>query len=486
MDSFLREEEIRRGYSLTQISYQRRKRSQRNQLTHHKGDRVMNTQNDNKKPSECPHASTLKEGEGRRACIHLLYPEEDYSSYYKRFTGVGNKYILLCERCASASNQDIEPDNLLVACPECIAEIEKRDWWAGLQGQPELRTRPTTLHFVHEVIRLGELTSGRVLAQEPIAVAGSAQPRFLIIDESGNLLAVDFSEQNVTGLATLGGESVHLGKPLSLHVSPDGQVAAVVNTHGQFGSVFDLRSGQVTMKLQRDTYHIEHCNFPVAFFEHNGALRIVHATAWNRLDVSDPLTGELLTARQFVWREKNPQNPHARPEHYLDYFHCSLLLSPDGEWAVDSGWVWHPVGIVRTWSLRQWMDENVWESEDGSSVRNFAHKEYYWAGPMCWIDRETVAIWGYGGDDEWQIPAAWLFNAHTGQEVGWLPGPEGNFAFREHLFSYSQEKGTAVWDVTAGERLLFDPSLRPAAFHPGAGCFLTLASDGSFIVSRLE
>ncbi|MFL5733194.1 MAG: hypothetical protein ACJ78Q_08335 [Chloroflexia bacterium] len=156
---------------------------------------------------------------------------------------------------------------------------------------------------------------------------------------------------------------------------------------------------------------------------------------------------------------------------------------------MDSGWVWHPVGITRAWSLREWMDANVWESEDGPSVHNFAYKEYFWDGPVCWVDNDTVAIWGYGGDDEWQIPAAWLFNAHTGQELSWFPGPEGLFAYQasqNYLFSYSEEKGTAVWDVSSGERLLLDASLRPLAFHSGAQCFLTIADDGMFMLSRLE
>lgn len=453
----------------------------------------MSTQNtksdDSAISSGCPHFTAHQvEGAGR-VCSHLLYPTEDHLDYYKRFTGIGSKYDLLCEQHAYIGSQDSTEDDLLIACRQCIVEIEKRDSWEGLQGQPQVGVRTTSLYFVHQEIQLRALASSRMLALAPAVLPDLAQPSFLGVDEKGRLLRLDFTERHVTTLAKLPDDSVDLEQPISLYASPDGRAAVVVNTRGQFGCVVELQSGKVTMKLQRDTYHIEYCIFPIAFFEHRGALRLAHATTWNRLDVSDPLTGELLTPRDFVWPEPSPQNPYARPEHYLDYFHCSLLVSPDGERVVDSGWVWHPIGIVRAWSLRDWLDGNVWESEDGPSVRNFAQKEYYWDGPACWVENRTVAIWGYGGDDEWQIPAAWLFDVRTGQEVGWFPGPEGNFAFdpvHNYLLSYAEEKGTAVWELSSGERLLFDASLRPSVYHTGASCFLTNRGDGVFILSHLE
>jgi hypothetical protein len=68
-----------------------------------------------------------------------------------------------------------------------------------------------------------------------------------------------------------------------------------------------------------------------------------------------PTTGELLTPRDLPrWGSGEP-----RPAHYLDYFHCGLTLSPDGAWLVDDGWVWHPMGMLKSFSLRRWLQENV-------------------------------------------------------------------------------------------------------------------------------
>ncbi len=95
-------------------------------------------------------------------------------------------------------------------------------------------------------------------------------------------------------------------------------------------------------------------------------------------------------------------------------------------------------------------------------------------------------MWGYGQDDEWLIPAAWLFDVASGEEVRWFAGPTGTLVFDTYLFSLSEQSGTAVWDATTGERPLLDPALRPTRYHHGAKQFLTLLPDGSFQLSRLH
>src|SRR5436853_2875776 len=98
------------------------------------------------------------------------------------------------------------------------------------------------------------------------------------------------------------------------------------------------------MYISREIYHSEHCPFPLAFVQHNTKWLLIHATQWNRLDVSDPATGELLTVRPSPQLEADK----SRPEHDLEYFHATVLPSPEGRWIADNGWGWQPIGIVRT------------------------------------------------------------------------------------------------------------------------------------------
>ena len=258
-------------------------------------------------------------------------------------------------------------------------------------------------------------------------------------------------------------------------------MAAVVESRGRHGIVLDLDAGRPTMRLDRGGYRFEHSDFPAAFFEIDGRLRLVHGTDWNRLDISDPRTGALLTDRS----PPSYRRGEERPEHYLDYFHGGLVVSPGGEWIMDNGWVWMPLGYVTAWGLRRWLRDNPWESEDGPSKRWLCGRHYYWDGPLCWIDDRTVAIWGYGNDDENLIPAALLFDAETGRLTRWFAGPAGSFAFDRYLFSYSTEAGTSVWDIATGERLLHDASFCPTAYHPGAGRFITVLPGGQFRLTRL-
>ena len=259
-------------------------------------------------------------------------------------------------------------------------------------------------------------------------------------------------------------------------------MAAVVNPLGSRGVVVDLTSGAVTMRMERGSYHTEQSRFPVSFINLNGQLLLVHATAWNRLDVSDPRTGKLLTERG----PTSYRTGETQPARYLDYFHAGILPSPKGKWIADNGWIWHPVGAVRTWSVQKWVDGNVWESEDGPSLRTLCWRDYFWGKPLCWLDDLTLAVWGYGDDDEFVIPAVRIFDVASGKQSRWFAGPVGEMVVDAYLFAFSEEQGTTVWNEKTGERLHTEPGLKPTCYHPGAKAFISLLPDGKFQISRLE
>ncbi|HEY4263154.1 MAG TPA: hypothetical protein VGM98_23530 [Schlesneria sp.] len=270
-----------------------------------------------------------------------------------------------------------------------------------------------------------------------------------------------------------------------LRCSPNGDYGAIYQASDRLGVVFEISTGTITAQLNRGEYRPENSYFPIAFFQHEGRTLLVTATDWNKLDVIDPATGVVITERSL----SSDQN--------LNYFHAQLLVSPDGQWIVDNGWVWHPVGIVRSWSLGAWIEQNPFESEDGLSVRELTTRAYYWDGPICWIDAATVGIWGWGRDDDWLIPAIRLMDVASGKELRWFAGPQvrptqiwapkkvpPSLFYDEYLVSVSNDIGTAVWDVATGEQLLHDASFAPISYHPQAKYYLTVTVDG-FRCSRL-
>lgn len=417
---------------------------------------------------QCHHAAAAGTG---ALCVHLLsgYPEP--WRYHRRFTGQGARYELVCPACAAALPA---PPPVRHVCASCF----ERERTAGREadlGAPELRERASGIRFEHRVVRLPGLPVSSLTALVPIPRAPGV---WLALDRTGQLHRVEPSAGRLQPGARLPAEALDLSAPLSLHVAPSGQLAAVAEVCGRRAVVLAPLTGEITQRIQRDDYHPDVTPFPLAFFEHAGALRLAHGSEWNRLDVSDPFTGRLLTARP------SPRYEHGRepPPHYLDYFHASLLPSPSGERVLDNGWVWQPSAVPRTFSLRRWLDENVWESEDGPSAHDLCVRES-WPAPACWLAEPLVALWG-AGDDDWELtPAARVFDADTGVEVRSFAGPAENLFFDAPYLVACGEGGGSVWDIETGERLAVDPLLRPVGHHPASGELVSYAGD-DFRVSR--
>jgi hypothetical protein len=421
---------------------------------------------------DCGHSAE----EARRVCPHLLRTRE--ADYLRRFTGAGLAYDLLCHECRGRPAHDAE--GLRTACPACFRAVEEDGCWEGIVGRPQVLERESGLSFGHETVAFPELRHERLLDVQPASACD--QNHWVAITRSGRLFRLNLDCRSVLPLCPIPEAALTLSEPVSLHVSADGRSAAVVNARGRSGALVDLAAGHVVLALDRGDYHNEHCTFPAAFCTFEGRSLLIHGTEWNRLDVSDARTGELLTARA----PTAYRHGEARPEHYLDYFHCGLCVSPDQEYVADNGWVWSPVGLVTAWSVRRWLGENVWEAEDGPSKKSLCQRAYFWDGPLCWAGDRRLAVWGYGDDEEWHIPAVRLFDVTTGAEERWFAGPNGELVFDELLFSTDAHEGTSAWDVGTGERLLRDAGLGPVRYHQGAKCFLTVRPDGVFQVSRLR
>ncbi|MCE9636284.1 MAG: hypothetical protein K8T90_11330 [Planctomycetes bacterium] len=349
-----------------------------------------------------------------------------------------------------------------------------------MRGTAEVKSRASAVRFVHRDIPVPALGEAEPLALAPLlAGTGSA---WLALLSSGALLRIDLHDLRVAPVARVDVPALDAGTNARIDTSPDGRFASVVAARGRRGVVVDLESGMATMTLDRGEYHVRDCEFSVAFVRDGGRTVIVHATAWNRLDVFDPATGELLTTRQ----PTSYRNGEPRPAHYLDYFHCALTVSPDGRWLIDDGWVWHPQGSLSAFDFRRWLHENPWESEDGPSLRDLRRCDYFCDGPKCFIDDRTLAVWGFGSDDESMLDAAVLFDVETGERLRWFAGPpRGRFFFDRHLVVAAEGKGTSVWDVSTGERLHGDPAFTPVAHHPAAQTFLSVLPGGVLRESRM-
>lgn len=405
----------------------------------------------------------------RRVCPHLLGERADELDTFWVLRGVGVEYDLCCAACGKAGQRP----ELVAACEGCVARADDRWSVIGVIGEPEIRRRPEQVN--------GTL-SRTVLPAAPLDVAplDACPGEWLLLTPkhlvrwnagTGEIMARWKARLPATGPERGGGKAARY----RLHASPGGEFAVIAVDYRQYGALVELRRGRVTMQLDRGTYHVEQTPFPVAFIRVDGQLLLVHATAWNRVDLSDPATGVTLTAREFHKAEEQ-----RRPDHYLDYFYGALYPSPDGTLVVSDGWVWHPVGLPRVWDVRRWRYEDLYEAEDGESARSLRQVSYYWDRPMCWLDNTRLAMAGIGADDEAMIPGVEVYDVRTTALVASFAGPIGRLhCERDRLYASSPD-GLQIWDTQTGENTGTVPGFVPTHYHAGSH-ELAVINDSSLV-----
>jgi hypothetical protein len=363
-----------------------------------------------------------------------------------------------------------------------LSEVRRDIEFVLLNASPGLPAEGNNMHFDIETIDLPRLfDESPAFDIQPIH--GSKKSEWMVLKGSGELVIVDFGDRSIRSVGNVNDLAFNRAQEAMLRVSDDGRFAAVANRRSVKGAVIDLSTGRTTMSIYREDYYAEHCPFPLAFVQKDSKSLLIHATQWNRLDLSDPETGELLTVRPSPKLEAGK----GRPEHYLDYFHATLLPSPDGRWIADNGWAWHPVGIVRTWSVERWLNENVWESEDGPTTKNLCGQDN-WDQPMCWIDSRTLAAWGEDTTSENDRSVFGLFDVESGVRKRIFNVPVGpTFVDNGRLFvSKSPWTGIHVWDVASGEALLHDSHVRAVKYHRGMKQFWGFGTGLTHVLSRLD
>lgn len=434
---------------------------------------------------------------GEPMCEHLRVCREPWLSYVRWYTGCRMAADLLCNSCVLEREQGrtVPAD---VVCQECfeyatttIGRLE------GVRGKPEILVRSEPINCDFQRTNLPE-DVGKIVDIAPILVDSSST--WLLLAEDGLISRFDANTGVWNRLASTSLDSEPDHDPWCDHIltrrmycSPNGDFAAIVNDYGRYGQIIDLRTGNVTLALDGgDDNYSETVPFSFAFAKVAGRVVAVHRTDWNRLDVSDPSNGSLLTARG----PTSYTHSEERPAHYLDYFHGSLRISPDGGRIVDDGWVWHPLGAVTTWSIEPWVSTNVWESEDGPTLKGLCVRGYYWDHALTWLDENRIAVGGLGDDDNEMIDGVRIFDLSLGSVDGvfWtsdcceriaFAGPAGVFfSDGKYLFSADQN-GLSRWDVSDGSRTGFLDGFKPTHHHTGAGELVELV-DNRLVRCRID
>lgn len=413
---------------------------------------------------DCGHPAYAAE---IRLCRHLAGAEEDLG-YFRVLRGDRLRSDLICVPCDQRRQSGAEVD-LLVSCEGCVARRLDDPWeQRGWRGEAGISERPEAL----AVADLGELEVPPLISDQAIRPTATG---WTALSADGLLTVTGPERPSVVRveLPPTGPDDGYKPPRTALRTSRDGRHAAIVVDYGSAGLLVDTATGAVLRRLDRGDYHAEQTPFPAAFAETPSGAVLIAATDWNRLDAFEAATGRSLTERgptRYTDRD-------SRPEHYLDYFHGALHVSPGSRWIADDGWVWAPVGLPRSWSLERWLGGNVWEGEDGESCRTLRQADYHWDSAMCWLDDRRIVVWGLGTDDEAMLPGATVLDVETGAQVSQFAGPAGRLWSDGRRLYAAGEQGLTVWDPLTGERTAVLPELDVLAHHPDLDEFVVRRDD---------
>ena len=205
----------------------------------------------------------------------------------------------------------------------------------------------------------------------------------ILVCKSRNIFLIDLKSGKVFHFNSLSFDPTHLN--LQMHSFEN--YVCISQRNGLEGMIIDLTDSKFQKNLHRIDYQAEHCLFPIAFYKKENHVFLIHGTEWNRLDITCLDTDELLTSR-IVDYETN--------SNYFDYFHSSILVSPDAKHFTSNGWVWQPYDVITVYSI----DRFLKEFELSNMALNFEPVDgYNWDRPLCWIDNKTLGI-GYNKNEE--------------------------------------------------------------------------------------
>lgn len=375
---------------------------------------------------------------------------------------------------------------------------------------PPLAAEAGHLSAIHSLIERSSNHHADTAAQ---LSESASSIKLLAVNHLAQLLIVELVTGEVQVLLDLDIPYFDPSLPIQLVVSPEGDYAAVSNRYGRYAGVYSLSTSAEILRLDRGHYHEDKSMFPLAFASCDGKLQLIHGTAWNRLDMTEIPTGRVLTRRTIAAAQEGGEAQALGGVPDLDYFHGKLIPSHNGTWLADTGWVWAPVGLVRTFSLQQWLT-NPWESENGDSIRYFFQTED-WDLPVAWLDYDRLAVWGQVDvelldEEDWadigDQPAIAVFDVRTGQltqVVRSVPAfilasartdPPAPFPYPlaelatsgDRVFLWGNGIPLQVWRFSTGtlEEILRETGHYPTIYHQEAGVFIELAREGNCAVFR--
>ncbi|MEM9718908.1 MAG: hypothetical protein AAGA10_06665 [Bacteroidota bacterium] len=126
--------------------------------------------------------------------------------------------------------------------------------------------------------------------------------------------------------------------------SEDGKYAVIYERLGTKALL--LKSGEILRELNRSFYQAHVYEYPISFLKlPNGELSLVHCpTAYNLIEIEAVESEKKITSTD----KRDPS----------DCFHARFRSNPSGTFLLNTGWVWHPYGIMDVYDIAKGIQDN--------------------------------------------------------------------------------------------------------------------------------
>lgn len=182
-----------------------------------------------------------------------------------------------------------------------------------------------------------------------------------------------------------------LNKPVKLYFCHP--FICVSEQFGLNAAVIDIRDGEVRL-FKREDYHADVSDYSIGFLRHNEQILLIHQTQWNRLDITDLATGQLLSKREVYIKDIGAEqtgkpNYQYDTKNYFDYFHGLLHIAPDNRHFLSNGWHWMPVDRIYCYNIDTYLHHY---DPSAVGIDYSPVSGYNWGRPCTFIDDDLFVV----------------------------------------------------------------------------------------------
>lgn len=184
-----------------------------------------------------------------------------------------------------------------------------------------------------------------------------------------------------------------LTSPISIYTLDD--IIVVVNDFKCHGYIH--KPNDYTIHISRGNYHADRSKYPIALYkDNNGVPHLICSENWNHIDIVNLSTRQILTVskslieegaeqRHLDWYKNNEERYKSLWPTSIDYFYGEIILSPDKQLFLNTGWVWGSQDRFHIYDIQDFITNprisyiyvNNWEHESRSA---------------CWVNNNTIAV----------------------------------------------------------------------------------------------